>query len=649
MSEAAAPALASAEDEDEPRVRTLRTPGLPAWWPQDPRRIVWGIVGAQAVWLLYLMSGGWYLQADLSNLAEGASSSLTWGYLTDSLGGHFSPVGRLAYWVLQRAAPMNYDVTIALRIVLQAVATLLLYRLLRRLVGPRPLVLAVVAAYALSPLVGPNLTYFTPGLGQTLGQVFALAMYLSLARWTEGRQVRWAAATGLLLLLMILGDDQMIVLCLTVPIFVVAFLDDGRWTSRLRLELRSWLGWLVMAVPTALYVVTFVAGGYAASSGGGSGSQLTFTAVVSLVRDEWLKAIGPVFVGGPLRWLGGPGNYVPFAAPSTAVVLLGLLVFLCLVVVGLRRLGGRSLWAWLPMLLVTASGIVLVGAGRYAAYGSTVPITWRYSFPVALPLAIGVTLALLPVRRPAPDPAAEPEPEPEAGPSEETPTGLSGVQTYAAGVLLVGVLLSSLVSGVLYARSWWRNPAKAYVATLVASTRAVGPAALLYDSPVRGDVISPLEPDHHVSDILRLEGVPARFDRPGGAPLIATADGRLVSAAFVPAATGIGPQQPSCGTYIQGIGRTVITLSTTVRPGEWYLQLSYFQAQPSTVSIAVLDAGGVSHSPSVGAAQRLPTLGLLSLRLPLMSPQAVVITSTSPATSLCLVHTVVGAAFPAGQ
>jgi hypothetical protein len=610
----------------------------PSWLPTDPRRVVWAIVIAQAGWLLYLMSGGWYLQADLSNLSEAAASPLSWDYLTKSLGGHFSPVGRLAYWVLHRAAPMNYDVTIALRVVLQAVATLLLYRLLTRLVGRHPLVLVVLAAYALSPLVGPNLTYFTPGLGQTIGQVFAVAMYLALTRWAGGRQLRWAVATGVAMLLMILGDDQMIVLTLTVPVLTLAFLDAGSVGARIGRELRSWWGWLAMAVPTAAYVVVFVTGGYASSSGS---SSLTLATVENLVKDEWLKAIGPLFVGGPLRWYAGPGNYVGFANPDTTVILLGQLVFVCLVALGVRRVGRSSLWAWVPLLLVAGAGIVLVGSGRFAAYGSTVPVTWRYSFPVAVPLALALALALLPGVRQIPAEVSEAE-EPVARP-EPAPA----VQVYAGSLLAVGVLVTSLVSGVLYAQDWWRNPARTYTSTLVASARAAGPTALLYDSPVRGDVISALEPHHHISDLLALEGVPVTFDRPGGAPLTATDDGRLVKSTFVAAGVGAGPQQPACGSYVQGAGETVIPLNTTVRAGEWYLQLSLFQAQPSSVSIVMADADGHRVAPVAGAAQRLPALANLALRFPAMSPREVIVTSTSPDTSLCLVHVSVGAPFPA--
>jgi hypothetical protein len=314
------------------------------------------------------------------------------------------------------------------------------------------------------------------------------------------------------------------------------------------------------------------------------------------------------------------------------VILLGQLVFICLVVIGVRRVGLVSLWAWVQLLVVAAAGILLVGAGRYAAYGATVPITWRYSFPVALPAALALALALAPVvgrQRPA--------------------TNWTSTQQYGGLLVCLAIVGASAVSGVQYVQPWSRSPAKAYVQTLVASMRAVGPSALLYDTPIRGDVVSPLEPDHHLSDLLRLMDVPASFDHPGGTPLVATSDGRLVKATFIPVAHAAGPDQPSCGAYVHGTGQTVIPLNTTVRAGEWYLQLSLYQSQPSQVRVQVLDADGTVRDPVFGAAQRLPTLASLSLRLPLMSPKAVLVSSDSGATSLCLVQTLVGAPFPAVQ
>jgi hypothetical protein len=385
----------------------------------------------------------------------------------------------------------------------------------------------------------------------------------------------------------------------------------------------------LVALPTAAFVAAFVIGGYGNSSGG---SSLSRSVAIDLTRDVWLKAVGPLFVGGPLRWSDGPGVYVPFAAPTTAVILLGQLVFVCLVVIGVRRVGLVSLWAWAQLLVVAAAGILLVGAGRYAAYGATVPITWRYSFPVALPGALALALGLAPVvgrHRPR--------------------TSWTSIQQYGGILVCLAIVGASAVSGVQYVQAWSRSPAKAYVQTLVASTRAVGPSALLYDTPIRGDVVSPLEPDHHVSDLLRLMDVPATFDHAGGPPLVATADGRLVKATFIPVAHAAGPDQPSCGTYVHGTGQTVIPLNTTVRAGEWYLQLSLYQSQPSQVRVQVLDADGTVRDPVFGAAQRLPTLASLSLRLPLMTPKAVLVTSDSGTTSLCLVQTLVGAPFPAVQ
>src|SRR3954452_12250084 len=85
-----------------------------------------GIVVFQALWLWATIRRGWYLQSELSNLADTSYRSLDWEDLRHPLGRHFSPVLRLAYWLMQAVDPMSYELTIMVRILLQSAAVLLL-------------------------------------------------------------------------------------------------------------------------------------------------------------------------------------------------------------------------------------------------------------------------------------------------------------------------------------------------------------------------------------------------------------------------------------------------------------------------------------------------------------------------------------------
>ena len=96
------------------------------------------VVVTQSAWLALVLGRGWYSSADLPNLAFANGRDLDWDYLTSTLGGHFGVAPRLMYWLLNRAAPLEWWPTVLIRLAWQAGATVLLWRLMRTLAGPRP-------------------------------------------------------------------------------------------------------------------------------------------------------------------------------------------------------------------------------------------------------------------------------------------------------------------------------------------------------------------------------------------------------------------------------------------------------------------------------------------------------------------------------
>ncbi len=611
-----------------------------------PKRVVGAVVLLQALWLAILAGRGWYSQADLSNLAQAERGNLDWKYLSDSLGGHFAIFGRLEFWLLHRMAPMNYPATVAVRLVLQAVSTWLLARLLVRLVGERPLVLLTVALYAFSPLIAPTFVYLTPGLVTGIGQVFTILALDAHVRHSRNRSLATAAETGGWLLLATLNNDQTAIISLLLPILTLGFLTAGTFVDRLRHAVSDWRAWLLKAVPLAVYLIVYLSAGYGQDIAAPSlGDQL------ALCREFLLRLVAPAFIGGPWHWYAGPTTYAAFAATTDLEVVLALLAVAVAVAVGLQRTGRISLVAWTLPLITAVAGILLVGAGRYGPYGATLSVTPRYAFIVAVPLALALVLALCPLRdqarsarAPAERVAASDSGMASPSSSRRTPDS----RTVVLLVLTVAVTVGGAVSNAEYASHWWRNPAHSYVTTLVASVRAAGPSVGIYDTPIRGDVVTSIEPAHHISDLLSLEGVSANFSGRSANPLIATNDGRLVRAAFVPVATAAGPQQTNCGTFLHGAQRLVVPLSAPVRTGEWFLYADAFQSTSSTISVQIEAADGTLHAPVTGSTQHLGSLAALRLRLPSTAPAKIILTSKDSSTSLCMVRLMIGAPFPAG-
>src|SRR4051794_35030226 len=144
--------------------------------PVDARLVsLVAIILAQAVWLGTVMLKGWYSGPDLANLGAATGQSLSGDYLTQSLGGHFGAAIRVLYWMLERGAPLSWGLTVVLRLLLQAAATYLLWRLIEELVGRRPWIPLLVAGYAFSPLLVPATAVLSSGLGLQIGQVCSLA------------------------------------------------------------------------------------------------------------------------------------------------------------------------------------------------------------------------------------------------------------------------------------------------------------------------------------------------------------------------------------------------------------------------------------------------------------------------------------------
>lgn len=594
------------------------------------------VILVQAIWFTAIMAGGWYTEADLPNLGAATDHALSWQYLSGSVGGHFGAPGRFLYWVLNRTAPLSWALTIAIRVVLQAVATLLLWRLLLLLVGRRPWLVVLVLLYALNPLLVPGLAWLTSGLGLAAGQVTVLLMLIAHVRYTRGGRLRWAVLTPMLALLSLALADQTLCCLILLPLLSLGFLHTGSLRQRLAGAGRRWPGWVGLVIAMLAFAAFYLSGSYNTGT-----NRFGAAAAWSIARSEWLEVFGPAFAGGPWRWAWNPHAYVAYSTPSTAAVLTGQLVFFVLLVLSFRVRGWQAVLAWAIPAAIAISGVILVGRGRYDVLGTFVSPLLRYSFYLALALPIGAALAFAP----ALDEVPETEPVTITGPKQPSRPQELPAWLIAAGV--VAMLGASLLSSAVFADRYWKNSSHAYVTNLLASARAGGPRLNVYDTDARPDVMSFLEPNHYISDILGLAGVPVRYGSGDSEPLVADTDGRLVPAVFYRSADAAGPGRPGCGTYIHGAGDFKIRLSTPLTGRDWFLRLELYQPHANTFTVSVQDAYGKSI-PLAGDAKITAASKLVTVirRLSYSSPVSVSVHSGDPATNFCLVHTFVGVPLP---
>ncbi|MDQ1733625.1 MAG: hypothetical protein QOK10_3784 [Pseudonocardiales bacterium] len=605
------------------------------------RTSIAAVAALQAGWLWLSIDRGWYLQADLSNLADAVGHRPGWSYLSQPLGGHFGPIMRAIYWLLQAVAPMNYELTIAVRVALQTATVLLLALLLVRMIGRQPIIPLVLALYCFSSLTLPGLTFMTTGLGFGIGQLLSVLAMLMLLRFARTGRVRDGLGVGVLIALATLSSDLYIIYAAVLAVMTMGLLYQGTLRQRLHRVLSHWKGWLAMALPIGAVAATAL---LSADTTGAGGMRLGDG--WALLRSEWLRAVGPALIGGPWTWFGDTDTYSAFYAPNDATILLGQLAFVSLLILGWHQTGPRSLLAWCLPLITVLGAMLLVGAARYGQSQLLIAITPRYSFVVALPLAMAICLSLA-----APDRAEMPTAPDAAELPPRAVSRLGGSRREAIVVLgVVGaVLIAACVSSVRYTRFWAHNPGRSYAATLASGVRAAGPRVNLYDTPVPPALISSVEPHHHVSDLLRLLGVPAQFDQPESEPLVATSDGRLVKAGFIVAASAADKPVPNCGTHLKGAGPFTIALSRPVREGEWFLRLELYEQAPSTIDVHIVDRDGSILAPTNGPTLTLPRLAALNVRLPAMEPASVVVATRSTSIDVCLVRVLIGGPLPAPE
>jgi len=594
--------------------------------PQVMMRSIWLLIAAQIVYLFGLMSQGWFLQSELSNLSDASRQSLTWHYLSESLGGHFAPIGRLEYWFIAHIAPLNYSLTIGLRVAYQAVATYLLYRLLVELVGPRWINVVVTGLYCVSPLLIPGSVWLTSGIVLLPAQILSLLCLLSFVRFVRRNSTAYALRASIYLVASVLTSTASAVLPLLLPIIAFGLLHGGGVRERVVQMLRQWRGWAILATPMIAYFIYMMATGF----GGSSTSTLSLSDGWRLVRQEWLRAVGPALIGGPWQWYHDENAFLGFSAPPEAIVVAGQVAVILMILLGWREVGAAVVAAWALPLVAASAGILLVGFGRLDEYGALIPITPRYSFTVAVPLAMAVVLSFARARG-APDARQD-------RPSHSDRRDDTERQRPAfISVSVCAVVLSSLVSSLSFVHRQSESPAKSYVHNLSTDARLLGPSVNIYDTAVPQTIISSVEPNHYVSTILDLAGVHANFNDPTTVPLVADDQGRLRPSGFLLAAGGVEGPQPNCGHYLSGVGSWRIPLQSQPPAGEWFLQLALYQNHSSTLSIKVEITAGTPVEPVGGPVVFIPTtLAVVSRRLPWSNPTALLVSSSDPEASVCL-------------
>lgn len=387
-------------------------------WPRG--RVVTAValtlITAHLLFRGWMTAGSWFMWDDYIFIGQVTLGMDDFGWLFHS---HFSLFMPVSFLLVKSVAwaGLDWPVVATQMIVLQALAALACWWMLRVVFGNRARILVPLAFYLVTPMTVASSVWWSVAINQLPHHVAlfgAIAAHVTYAR--TGR-VRWAIVATLFV---VLGVGSYLKAALIVPVLLgisVVWFTRGPWRTRLRTLAASWPAWLMYAAVTIGYAVAW----WSVQTGAAPRQRCELPSAMSTsVLDTVVTGV----LGGPWSWRLWTGGIDPFVAASDCVpqvyrgspdlvvggapqsltdaplllVLVATLVLAAMVfyVWGRRHDALRAAWILVPYVLVSA---LLVYAGRAGTFGSQVSAREvRYFSDVAALLAFGLGTVIMPIR-----------------------------------------------------------------------------------------------------------------------------------------------------------------------------------------------------------------------------------------------------------
>ena len=479
-------------------------------------------------------------------------------FVTGSNGTHFAPLPRTLDWLQATLVPLQHAPAVAVTVLVRLVLAVAFWRLLRRLLGPRPVVLVPFVALLATPTLLLATAWYRQSitiLACTAAMVWALDAHLRLhldPLHRRGHLVAVGVSTAVALGCLEKGALLPGIL-LAASVLLFAGGRPGLWWGRVRPGLPSVL---LSGVLVGAFLLVYRSGPYDRPEvGSASPAELVELAWRTVGRS---LAPGLLGIGWQLQY---PSPYagVPFVGDGWLVVT-GV-VAAALLLPALLRHPVRVLRAALFGLVWVAGSVLLVAIGRFASVGMLLADSQRVWADLVPALLLAVALAVLPWRVGAAAAGEVP-----AVPRRDLRTGgwrARAVPLLVAGATL-GTAVGSTVSWARFADHWWDNPTGRWIAnarqTLATAPEAprVVPRRLPEDvMPSWVQVTFPT--DRPLVALLRPD---ARFGDGDGPLLALSGSGRLQP--FIPVVLAATPPVKGCVATITGDGEVPVRLPKPV-------------------------------------------------------------------------------------
>lgn len=574
--------------------------------PREPtRRLGLSVVTVGAVVLLalqflirFVLGHDGFFSLDDFVFYNQANHSELWNkdFLLTPYNGHLMPGAMAWVWVSTKIAPLDYGLVLWTMMILQLVAGILMYLLLRVLFGNRPAILVPLAVFSFSTITLPASLWWAAGLNQLPQQISMILVIIFHVLYMRSGRRLLAFMGPLALILGLLFFEKTAVVVPLIGLMTWLFFSEGLlipslWTALRRYWL-TWVAYLAVLIPFVIY--------YLANVPDQTKAEPTTENFAELFDSVIRQAILPGIVGGPWRW-SDTGVVDSNADPHplmqvVAVVAIGAVVTLSVM---LRRVAIRA-WVLAALFLLMLTVVLTVTRG--AVIGAIViGSEYRYLTEFALVVALCGGLAFLQTRiapwwRKTP---ADPD-------ADVLPAHVGGIPTMLlVSIAVIALIGSSTYSAYLFTERWTANPAKTYVKNATTTMKDLGPHDRIYNGVVPTRVIwRLLFPSNLPTNLLGplgLKAQPFGEGESGSRLRQFNKVGQLEEAQVQGVGTSLF-ETKDCLVNVKSEPREV-PLTSTIFEWPWIMQIDYVADKPGDL---VIDAGGTRTTASIGSGTKGP-------------------------------------------
>lgn len=518
-----------------------------------------GIVVVTVLVRARLLAGSYFNQDDFYMMGRAHESDLTWGYLVRDFAGHVNPLQQLTLWLVAHGTPYRWPVLVVGILVVNVLAIVLAWLIVRRLLPGRWAGVVLLAVFAWTPLTLVSTLWWSASMFLWPHVVCSLAAVWLLVRWKQdGGAVRHVLAILVVTAVGLLWHERAVLVPPLVFGVAVALADRASGWRRITAAARdhAWLwGGMVALVGGFLVAhsrLTEVEGG------GGTPRQLLGVTWSFLGRSAV-----PGLAGGP--WTGEiEGGAI---RPATWVTVVSLALAVVVLVALLRGGGPARRWAVAVLVGYLAADTFLLLSGR-AAFGSIIGLDPRYSADIPQAAVVCAALAL------------------RGGPAG---LGLGFLREARVRRLAVAGLVTVYAVGAAFGTAllvphFQNREDRAFVEAFRGDL-AADPTQVVFDDLAPAELVLPLVgDDSRYSHIFGLLPERPAFDEPSPRLRVVGSDGHLEPVRFAGTIGAVPGPDGDCGHEVAGAVATEILLALPVE-GRLVVRLQYFTRVESTVEV----------------------------------------------------------------